>query len=33
MLLSPLDMERVLVGWKSSGQFYDTVCIVQLMTG
>lgn len=33
MLLSPLDLESVLVGWNPSGQFYDTVCIVQLMMG
>lgn len=29
MLLLPLNMESVLVGLKPSGQFYDTVCIVQ----
>lgn len=29
MLLSPLNMESVLVGLNPSGQFYDTVCIVQ----
>lgn len=33
MLLSPLNMESVLRGLNPSGQFYDTVCIVQLMTG
>lgn len=30
MLLLPLNMESVLVGLNPSGQFYDTVCIVQL---
>lgn len=29
MLLLPLNMESVLVGLNPSGQFYDTVCIVQ----
>lgn len=33
MLLSPLNVERVLVGLNPSGQFYDTVCIVQRMAG
>lgn len=33
MLLSPLNMEYVLVDVNPSGQFYDTVCIVQLTAG
>lgn len=33
MLLSPLNMKYVLVGFNPSGQFCDTVCIVQLMAG
>jgi len=33
MLLLPLNIEDVVVGFNPSGQFYDTVCIVQLMTG
>lgn len=33
MLLSPLNMKYVLVDFNPSGQFYDTVCIVQLKTG
>lgn len=33
MLLSPLDVNSVLGDFDPSGQFYDTVCIVQLMTG
>lgn len=33
MLLLPLNIKDVEVGFNPSGQFYDTVCIVQLMTG
>lgn len=33
MLLLPLNIKDVVVGFNPSGQFYDTVCIVQLMTG
>lgn len=33
MLLLPLHIKDVVVGFNPSGQFYDTVCIVQLMTG
>lgn len=33
MLLLPLNIKDILVGFNSRGQFYDTVCIEQLMTG
>lgn len=33
MLLSPLNTKYVLVGFNPSGQFCDSVCIAQLMTG
>ena len=33
MLLSPLNIKDILGSFNSRGQFYDTVCIAQLMTG
>lgn len=33
MLLSPLNITYVVVDSNPSGQFYDTVCIIQLMAG